>query len=76
MPISGPLATVFGRRPVMIAALVIFMLGSGLAGGSKHVGSMNMMIAARAIQGAGGGLILALSEIVISGLHELAKRPC
>ena len=50
----------------MIAALLIFMLGSGLAGGAKHVVSMNMMIAARAVQGAGGGLILALSEIVIS----------
>jgi MFS family permease len=66
MPISGPLANVFGRRPMMIAALLIFMLGSGLAGGAKHVVSMNMMIAARAVQGAGGGLILALSEIVIS----------
>jgi MFS family permease len=39
------------------------MLGSGLCGGARYVKSMDMLIAARAVQGMGGGGILAMTEI-------------
>jgi MFS family permease len=59
----------------MIFSLVIFMFGSGLCGGSKYVNSMNMLIAARSIQGVGGGGILAMTEISKSRFLLDAVRP-
>ena len=47
----------------MIISLLAFMLGSGLCGGARYVKSMDMLIAARAVQGMGGGGILAMTEI-------------
>jgi MFS family permease len=48
---------------MMMLSLVMFMLGSGLCGGARYVGSMDMLIAARAVQGMGGGGIIAMTEI-------------
>lgn len=50
-------------RSTMIISLIAFMLGSGLCGGARYVKSMDMLIAARAFQGMGGGGILAMTEI-------------
>jgi len=50
-------------RSTMIISLIAFMLGSGLCGGARYVKSMDMLIAARAVQGIGGGGILAMTEI-------------
>ena len=47
----------------MIISLLAFMLGSGLCGGARYVKSMDMLIAARVVQGMGGGGILAMTEI-------------
>ncbi|KAJ3278159.1 hypothetical protein HDU76_009999 [Blyttiomyces sp. JEL0837] len=64
MPISGKMSDIFGRRPTIIMALVLFMAGSAACGAAK---SMEMLIVARAIQGVGGGGVLALIMIIISG---------
>jgi MFS family permease len=44
LPLSGNLADVFGRRPIMLLFIAVFSVGSALAGAAQ---SMNMMIAAR-----------------------------
>jgi len=44
LPLSGRLADIFGRRPLMLSCIVLFALGSALAGAAQN---MNMMIAAR-----------------------------
>ena len=44
LPFSGRLADVFGRRPIMLIAIVIFLVGSALAGAAQN---MNWLIAAR-----------------------------
>ena len=44
LPFSGRLADVFGRRPIMLASIVIFLVGSALAGAAQN---MNWLIAAR-----------------------------
>jgi MFS family permease len=46
LPLSGALADVFGRRPVMLLSIAFFTLGSALAGAAQN---MNMLIAARSI---------------------------
>ncbi|KAG8946148.1 hypothetical protein FRC04_012003 [Tulasnella sp. 424] len=68
---SGGLAQVFGRRPIVISSILFFALGSGLCGGAS---SMSMLIAGRAIQGIGGGGILATTEIVVADLVPLRQR--
>ncbi|KAI0789793.1 iron permease [Abortiporus biennis] len=71
LPLIGGLANIFGRRPVMVACLILFAIGSALAGAAKN---MDMLIAARAVQGMGGGGLLATTNIVISDLVPLSQR--
>ncbi|KAG9043887.1 hypothetical protein FS837_009033 [Tulasnella sp. UAMH 9824] len=71
LPLTGGLAQIFGRRPVVLGSLILFALGSGLAGGAIN---MNMLIAGRAIQGVGGGGILSLTEIIVADLVPLSQR--
>ncbi|KAI0781950.1 iron permease [Abortiporus biennis] len=72
LPLSGLLADVFGRKPIMLASVFLFALGSALAGAAQ---SMNMLIAARVVEGLGGGAIVNLAEIITSDLVPLAERP-
>ncbi|KAG8914322.1 hypothetical protein FRC00_014482 [Tulasnella sp. 408] len=69
--IPGGLAQIFGRRPIVIGSILFFALGSGLCGGAS---SMAMLIAGRAIQGIGGGGILATAEIVVADMVPLRQR--
>lgn len=69
--VIGGLAQVFGRRPVVLGSLFFFAVGSALCGAAQN---MAMLIAGRAIQGIGGGGILAMTEIVVADLVPLNKR--
>ena len=44
LPLSGRLADVFGRKPLMLIAIAVFTIGSALAGASQN---MAMLIVAR-----------------------------
>ncbi|CDO76345.1 hypothetical protein BN946_scf185011.g9 [Trametes cinnabarina] len=48
--LAGTLADIMGRKPVLLASIALFSVGSALAGASQN---MNMLIAARVIQGVG-----------------------
>ncbi|KAF7301232.1 MFS domain-containing protein [Mycena indigotica] len=67
IPLSGSLADAFGRRPILLISIAFFAVGSALAGASQNM-------ATRAVQGIGGGGILALSEILVADLVPLAER--
>ncbi|KAJ8296709.1 Efflux pump FUS6 [Rhodotorula toruloides] len=71
IPWSGGLAYIFGRRPVMLAGLGLFSLGSIVGGAAKN---MTTMLAGRGIQGAGAGVIFAIVEIILSDLVPLSER--
>ncbi|GAA5985219.1 hypothetical protein JCM10908_002573 [Rhodotorula pacifica] len=71
VPWTGGLANIFGRRPVMLAGLLLFALGSALTGAAQ---SMAMAIAGRSVQGIGGGAILTMVEIIVCDLVPLAER--
>ncbi|CAK5262653.1 unnamed protein product [Mycena citricolor] len=71
IPLSGSLADAFGRRPVLLLSIGFFFLGSAIAGAAQN---MSMMIAARTIQGIGGGGILNLTEVLMADLVPLAER--
>lgn len=71
VPTWGKISDIFGRKPVLIGAVVIFWIGSLLCAVSN---SMGMLIAARAIQGVGGGGTIVLPNICISDLFSMRKR--
>ncbi|KAI0667901.1 Mfs1.2 [Trametes maxima] len=71
LPLSGGVAEIFGRRIAMFFSLATFILGSALCGAAQ---SMNWLIAARAVQGLGGGGILSVVSIVMADLVPLRER--
>ncbi|KAI0316904.1 iron permease [Amylostereum chailletii] len=71
IPLSGGLSQIFGRRLVILGSLLIMAIGSALCGAAS---SMNFLIAARTVQGLGGGGIAATTAIIISDLVPLKER--
>src|SRR5579871_3415901 len=61
-PVYGRLGDTFGRRPMMIMALAIFMLGSLLCALSPNI---EWLTAFRVVQGFGGGGLMTLSQALI-----------
>jgi MFS family permease len=70
-PIWGKVSDIFGRKPILLVTNAIFFVGSLLAGVSVN---MNMLIAARVIQGIGGGGLIVLVNITISDLFAMRDR--
>ena len=61
-PIYGKLGDLYGRKPVLQVAIVIFLIGSALCGLSQNMGEL---IAFRAVQGIGaGGLIITTIAVI------------
>ncbi|GAA6025386.1 hypothetical protein JCM11491_002701 [Sporobolomyces phaffii] len=71
IPFTAGLATILGRRPVMLGSILVFALGSALCGAAQNT---TMLIAGRAVQGAGGGAILTTCEILVVDLIPIAER--
>ncbi|MDQ0455200.1 EmrB/QacA subfamily drug resistance transporter [Rhizobium paknamense] len=71
MPLYGKLGDLFGRKYVMMAAIFIFTVGSLVCGLAV---SMNTLIAARVLQGLGGGGIMVSIFSVNADLFEPRVR--
>ncbi|KAI4716470.1 DNA repair protein RAD50 [Aureobasidium sp. EXF-10727] len=71
VPLWGKISDIFGRKPILIVANLLFLIGSLIAALSNSIG---MLIAARAIQGVGGGGLVTLVNICISDLFSLRRR--
>ena len=71
MPIYGKLGDLFGRKYVMLAAIIIFTLGSRACG---FAWSMDSLIAARVFQGVGGGGIMVSIFSINADLFEPRER--
>lgn len=63
MPIYGKLSDLLGRKPLLIIAISLFLVGSVFGGVAD---SMTQLIIARAIQGIGGGGLMILSQAAIA----------
>ncbi|HET6240837.1 MAG TPA: MDR family MFS transporter, partial [Arthrobacter sp.] len=70
-PLYGKLSDIFGRRPLYLTAILIFLAGSAYAG-SVH--SMTELAVARGIQGMGAGGLLALALTIIGDIVALKDR--
>ncbi|MEU1311582.1 MFS transporter [Streptomyces cinnamoneus] len=62
LPLYGKLGDLSGRKTAFVLAIVVFVIGSGLAGWSR---TMDQLIAFRAVQGVGaGGLLIGVQAII------------
>jgi EmrB/QacA subfamily drug resistance transporter len=57
-PLAGKISDVYGRKTVFLVAVVIFIVGSALAGLAQ---SLDQLIAFRAVQGVGAGGLLTVT---------------
>ncbi len=70
-PLYGKLADIIGRRSSLLIAICVFLAGSLLCSLSPN---MFVLIAARAVQGLGGGGLMSLVQTVISDIVTPKER--
>jgi EmrB/QacA subfamily drug resistance transporter len=70
-PLYGKLGDLFGRRIVLQAGLIIFLIGSALCGLSR---SFPELIAFRAVQGLGGGGLMVSAQAGIGDVVSPRER--
>src|SRR5947209_1138897 len=71
IPIWGKLSDIYGRRTFFILGMIIFLIGSALAGTSQN---MTELIIYRGIQGLGAGAMMPIAMAIIGDLFPPAER--
>ncbi len=71
VPIYGKLADLFGRKPIILLGIALFLLGSILCG---FAWSMPALIAFRAVQGLGAGAVQPMSITIAGDIYTVAER--
>jgi EmrB/QacA subfamily drug resistance transporter len=71
VPIAGKLSDLFGRRLILLIGVAIFTIGSLLSGTS---GDVVQLVAWRALQGIGGGIITANAFTIVGDLFAARER--
>ncbi|MET7640331.1 MFS transporter [Streptomyces sp. NPDC005438] len=72
LPVYGRFCDTFGRKPVLLGGVGLFLLGSLLCAGAWNMASL---IAFRVVQGLGGGAIQGTVQTVAADLYPLPERP-
>ncbi|RFU69894.1 MDR family MFS transporter [Bacillus sp. V59.32b] len=69
--IYGKLSDIFGRKPILIIGIIIFLIGSLLCGFAE---TMNELIIYRFIQGFGAGAIAPVATTIVGDIYEKHER--
>lgn len=70
-PIAGKLSDIYGRRPIYMWSIIIFLIGSIASG---FAWSMPALAAFRAVQGIGGGGLMSLAFTIIADMVAPRER--
>jgi EmrB/QacA subfamily drug resistance transporter len=70
-PLYGKVSDLYGRKVVFQSAIVIFLIGSVLSGVAQNMGQL---IAFRAVQGLGGGGLIAMALAIIGDIVSPRER--
>jgi len=81
VPIYGKLGDLYGRKPILITGISLFLLGSVLCGtsgepfmGNLFGGGMLQLIVFRALQGLGGAALFTSAFAIIADMFDPAER--
>jgi EmrB/QacA subfamily drug resistance transporter len=72
IPLAGKLTDRVGARPVYLAGMGVFLLGSALGGTASDI---YQLIFYRAVQGLGGGMLFPVALAAIADLYAPSERP-
>ncbi len=71
VPLYGRLADLYGRKPVFLFGIAVFLLGSALCGLAS---TMEALIAFRAVQGLGAGAVQPMAMTIIGDAFGIERR--
>ncbi len=71
VPVYSKLADTFGRKPIMIVGIGLFLLGSVLCGAAW---SMPTLIIFRIVQGLGAGAVMPMSITIAGDIYTIQER--
>lgn len=71
IPIYGKLADLYGRKPVFVGGVVVFLIGSLLCGFAQ---SMTQLIVYRLVQGLGAGAVQPIAMTIVGDIYTLEER--
>jgi EmrB/QacA subfamily drug resistance transporter len=71
VPLYGKLADLYGRKPVLLAGIGVFLVGSMASGLAPSIGAL---IAFRALQGLGAGAMQPTTLTIVGDIYNLEER--
>src|SRR5882762_3473732 len=71
VPLYGKLADLYGRKPVLLAGIGVFLVGSIASGLARSIGAL---IAFRALQGLGAGAMQPTTLTIVGDIYNLEER--
>ena len=71
IPIYGKLADIYGRKPILIYGVIVFLLGSAACAGAWD---MISLIVFRGLQAVGAGAIMATVNTIAADIYTLEER--
>ncbi|WP_188454553.1 MDR family MFS transporter [Virgibacillus oceani] len=69
--VFGKLSDIFGRKPIFVIGVIIFLTGSSFSGFSN---SMVMLIIFRFIQGIGAGALMPIATTIVGDIYDKKER--
>jgi len=71
IPVAGRLSDIYGRKPLLLIGLVVFLSGSALSGFSQD---MTQLVLFRGLQGFGAGVLMANTMAISGDLFPPSER--